>query len=119
MVQPFDASERAWICRSGLVRACDLAVGDGVQVLCGWLLTAVVEQLALVLLGVSNDGPRRSLVLPQLHGAVVEYYVYACVGGESLEDLVDDHVLTLKDVPDGIAGRNRDVRIRARACKPQ
>ena len=49
---------------SGLVRACGLAVGDGVQILCGRLLTAVVELLALVLLGVSNDGPRPSLVLP-------------------------------------------------------
>ena len=100
------------------MRACGLAVGDAVQVLCVWLLVAVVEQLALVLLGVGNNSPRPLPVLSPLHRFVVEYHVYACVGGEPLEDLVDDHVLTLKDVVDGIAGRNRDVRIRAGACKP-
>ncbi len=44
MVQPLDASKRVRICRSGLVKACGLAAGDGVQVLFVWLLVVVVEQ---------------------------------------------------------------------------
>ena len=118
MIQPFDASERVWICRSGLVRTCGLAIRDAVQVLYVWLLIAVVEQLALVLLGVSNNSPCPLLALSPLHGFVVEYHIYAYVGSEQLKDLVDDYVLTLEDVVDGIAGRNRDVRIRAGAYKP-
>ena len=82
------------------------------------MLTAVVEQLALVLLEVSNNSPRPLPVLSPLYRFVVEYHVYTYIGSEPLEDLVDDYVLALKDIVDSIAGRNRDIRIHASVYKP-
>lgn len=52
-------------------------MGDGVQVLCVWLLVAVVEQLTLVLLGVGNDCPRALPALSPVHGFGVELVLSA------------------------------------------